>query len=107
MLFRSQENKMNAQIPSGEEQEQPENRYLKKEMTEFLAEGIKNLKENEQLVISLYYMEELNMRQIAKVLDVSEPRISQIHTNAIRKLKQHMQEFNEVNGRKKNVSGIL
>ncbi len=107
VLAESQENKMNAQIPSGEEQEQPENRYLKKEMTEFLAEGIKNLKENEQLVISLYYMEELNMRQIAKVLDVSEPRISQIHTNAIRKLKQHMQEFNEVNGRKKNVSGIL
>ena len=37
---------------------------------EVLAEGISQLKENEQLVVSLYYIDELNMRQIAQVLEV-------------------------------------
>ena len=68
---------------------------VKKELTEVLAEGIGTLKENEQLVISLYYIDELNMRQIADVLKVSEPRVSQIHTNAIKKLRKHMERFNE------------
>ena len=68
-----------------------ENRFLQKEVMEVLAEGISQLKENEQLVVSLYYIDELNMRQIAQVLEVSEPRVSQIHTNAIRKLKKHME----------------
>ena len=45
------------------------------------------------MVISLYYMEELNMGQIAQVLGVSEPRISQIHSSAIRKLKAHMSSY--------------
>ena len=46
------------------------------------------MKEKEQLVISLYYVEELNMRQIADILEVSEPRVSQIHSNAIEKIKK-------------------
>ena len=46
-------------------------------------------------MISLYYIDELNMRQIADVLKVSEPRVSQIHTNAIKKLRKHMERFNE------------
>ena len=45
------------------------------------------------MVISLYYMEELNMGQIAQILGVSEPRISQIHSSAIRKLKAHMSSY--------------
>ena len=35
------------------------------------------------------------MRQIAEVMEVSEPRVSQIHANAIRKLRKHMEKFNE------------
>ena len=46
--------------------------------------------EKERMVISLYYVEELDMTQIAGVLKVSEPRISQIHSAAIRKLKVYM-----------------
>ena len=46
------------------------------------------------------------MRQIADVLQVSEPRVSQIHSNAIKKLRKHMEKFNEERGRK-DVSGIL
>ena len=80
-------------LPILETNEQPENQFLKKELTEVLAEGIKKLKENEQLVISLYYIDDLNMRQIADVLQVSEPRVSQIHSNAIKKLRVHMEKF--------------
>lgn len=95
VLAEAQENHSAAQMPKSEEREQPENRFLQKELAETLAEAIGKLKKNEQLVISLYYIEELNMRQIASVLQVSEPRISQIHTNAIRKLRKYMQDFNE------------
>lgn len=106
VLAEAQENKTSVQMPQGDEREQPENKLLKKEISEILAEGIEGLKENEQLVISLYYIEELNMRQIARIMDVSEPRISQIHTNAIKKLKKYMQKFNEEK-ESKDVSGIL
>lgn len=106
VLAEAQENSGHIQMPKSGEQEQPENRLLEKEAREALAEGIKKLKENEQLVISLYYVEELNMRQIASVMQVSEPRVSQIHSNAIKKLKKYMQKFNE-EGDRKNVSGIL
>ena len=45
------------------------------------------------MVISLYYVEELNMSQIAQVMQVSEPRISQIHSAAIKKLKTYMNKY--------------
>lgn len=106
VLAEAQENSMRAQIPRSGEEDQPEASLLKKEASEVLAEGIRLLKENEQLVISLYYLEELNMRQIAEVLQVSEPRVSQIHSNSIKKLKKHMQKFNQ-EGEKRHVSGIL
>ena len=50
------------------------------------------------MVISMYYVEELNMKQIAEVLSVSEPRVSQIHANAVKKLKAYLQkEYGEEN----------
>ena len=81
------------QLSSGDADSQPEKAFLKIESRQVLAEAISNLKEKEKMVISLYYMEELNMGQIAQVLGVSEPRISQIHSSAIRKLKAHMSSY--------------
>jgi len=78
-------------IPSEVSSEQPEENYLENEFKEILADGIRTLKEKEQMVISLYYMEELNMKQIAEVMNVSEPRVSQIHSGAVRKLKEYIQ----------------
>lgn len=80
------------QFPSENPQEQPEEAYLRKEQLDILAQGIESLKEKEQLVISLYYAEELNMTQIAEILEVTEPRISQIHAKAIEKLKKYLQK---------------
>jgi len=58
-----------------------------------LAECISLLPEKESLVLSLYYDEELNLREIGKVLDVSESRVSQIHSQAMHRLKARMQTW--------------
>jgi len=56
-----------------------------------LSECISTLPEREALVLSLYYDEELNLREIGQVLDVSESRVSQIHSQAMHRLKARMQ----------------
>ena len=81
------------QLSSGDIDSQPEKAFLKEESRQVLTEAIESLKEKEKLVVSLYYVEELNMGQIAQILNVSEPRISQIHSSAIRKLKEYMSNY--------------
>lgn len=52
-----------------------------------IKSGIKQLPEKQRLVLSLYYFEDLNLKEIGRVLDVTESRVSQLHTQAIMKLK--------------------
>ena len=52
-----------------------------------IAEAIKDLPEKQRLVLSLYYYEDLNLKEIGKVLDVTESRVSQLHTRAVLRLK--------------------
>ncbi|TWX54110.1 RNA polymerase sigma factor FliA [Colwellia hornerae] len=58
-----------------------------------LTACISTLPEREALVLSLYYDEELNLREIGQVLDVSESRVSQIHSQAMHRLKGRMQSW--------------
>ena len=58
-----------------------------------LSQCIKSLPEREALVLSLYYDEELNLREIGQVLDISESRVSQIHSQAMHRLKARMQSW--------------
>ena len=62
-----------------------------KELTKTLAGILQELSEKERLVISLYYYEELTQKEIADVLEVSEGRISQLHSQALLKLKTKVQ----------------
>ena len=55
-----------------------------------LAEAIATLPEREQLVLSLYYDEELNLKEIGQVIGVSESRVSQIHTQAAMRLRARL-----------------
>lgn len=80
-------------VPAGDESMIPEQQYLDAELKQHLREGIGLLRENEQLVISLYYQQEVNIKTIAQIMKVSEPRISQIHGSAIKKLKKYMEQF--------------
>jgi RNA polymerase sigma factor for flagellar operon FliA len=59
-------------------------------MRKQLAEEIKRLPERERLVLSLYYDEELNLKEIGLVLGVSESRVSQIHSHAALKLRSRL-----------------
>ncbi len=83
--------KKNIQFGNSEERG-PEEHVIINELKGTLSQAIQTLREKEQLVISLYYVEELNMKEIAKVLEISEPRVSQIHANAIKKMKKFMEE---------------
>ncbi|PJG60623.1 RNA polymerase sigma factor FliA [Aeromonas cavernicola] len=58
-----------------------------------LAEHIKRLPEREALVLSLYYDEELNLREIGEVLSVSESRVSQIHSQAMHRLRARLRDW--------------
>ncbi|MGZ4335441.1 MAG: sigma-70 family RNA polymerase sigma factor, partial [Gaiellaceae bacterium] len=60
------------------------------EMREALADAIARLPEREKLVVTLYYYEELTLREIGEVLGVTESRVSQLHTKAILRLKAHL-----------------
>lgn len=58
-----------------------------------LVEEIENLPEKEKLVVALYYDEELNLKEIGEVLDVSESRVSQIHSQAIKRLRARLKDW--------------
>ena len=64
------------------------------------------LNEKEQKTLALHYMEGLKMEQVGRVIGVSQPRASQIHTIALRKLR-HFIETKNGKGIKSDVSGIL
>ncbi len=93
-LEESSEQRKATQVSSDKIEEQPEENYLELELKQTLIEGIHKLNEKEQLVISLYYVEEINMKEIASVMDLSEPRVSQIHAMAINKLRGHIEMSN-------------
>lgn len=58
-----------------------------RELQEFLEEAIDDLKERDRIVLQLYYFEELNLKEIGVVLEVSESRVCQIRTQAIIRLR--------------------
>jgi RNA polymerase sigma factor for flagellar operon FliA len=60
------------------------------EMRAVLAEAISRLPEREKLVVTLYYYEELTLREIGEVLSVTESRVSQLHTKAVLRLKARL-----------------
>ena len=60
------------------------------EVKEILKETIANLPEKEKLVVALYHYEELTLKEIGVVLDITESRVSQIHSKAILKLRSKL-----------------
>jgi RNA polymerase sigma factor for flagellar operon FliA len=62
------------------------------QQVEWLKRAIGTLPDKERTVLSLYYYEELNLRQIAEILHVTESRISQIRTQALRRMRERLIE---------------
>ena len=70
--------------------EQPSNLVEKDELKRMLMESLGDLTEKEKKVILLYYYEELTLKEISKVMEVSESRVSQLHTKALQKMRKKM-----------------
>lgn len=65
------------------------------EKRELLAQAVQSLPEREQLVVSLYYYEDLNIKEIAEIIGVTESRISQLHTRSLLRLRGHLLCYSE------------
>jgi RNA polymerase sigma factor for flagellar operon FliA len=74
-------------------EEGPESALLEDQFREALAEAIASLPERERLVLSLYYDNELNLREIGQVLEVSESRVCQIHGQAVLRIRARLDEW--------------
>lgn len=77
---------------SADESTMPLPQLLDANLRACIIAGIENLPEREQLLMSLYYEQELNLREIAEVFGVSESRICQLHGQAIARLRARLKE---------------
>ncbi len=73
----------------------PEDEVMKSNLTDKMAEEIDKLSDKERQVVTLYYYEELTMKEVAEVLDITESRVSQIHTSAMQKLRRRLKDIYE------------
>lgn len=72
----------------------PFSHALHQELIDKLAQLIDELTPRERMVLSLYYADELNMREAALVMDITEGRVSQLHSQALAKLRKKFNRFN-------------
>lgn len=76
--------------------DQPEEVLEKEELKVQLAEAIDSLTEKEKNVIVLYYYEEMTLKEISAILEVSESRVSQLHTKALNRMKKKLGDYLEI-----------
>lgn len=75
----------------------PEKILEEKELIEYLEKAINKLKQRDRIVLSLYYYERLTLKEIGKVLDVSESRVCQLHSRAIVHLRSELKKLKIIN----------
>ena len=80
-------------IVNESDKDSPETGLLYEELKGKLIEAIDHLNEKERLIVSLYYYENLKLREIAEVLSITESRVSQIHSAAIIKMKHKLVNY--------------
>lgn len=83
------------ELLSGEEDDTVEDELNLEEEVNVLRDAILELKEQERVVLSLYYFEELKLHEIATILELTESRISQIRSKALQKLRARMGALRE------------
>lgn len=71
----------------------PQNQLMARQMVDGLAEAIEGLPEKERIVVTLYYYEELNLKEIGAILSLTESRICQLHSQAIMRLRAKMKSY--------------
>ena len=71
----------------------PEESVEKEELTKVLGEALELLTEKEKKVVTLYYYEDLTLKEISNILEVSESRVSQLHTKGLSKMKKKLGNY--------------
>ena len=94
LVYREEDNR---QVPRVETLEAPQSNTIlgdieRQQLRAYLINAISSLTEQEKLVIALYYYEELTLREIGDVMNISESRVSQIHTKSVGKLRTMVRE---------------
>ena len=72
---------------------QPEDNISKQELSKKLEEALAKLTEKEKQVVLLYYYEDMTLKEISAALEVSESRVSQLHTKALQKMRGSLGEY--------------
>ena len=85
--FRNGEERFKIEQGSGDDEIDPLRALLTQERVSLVADAIKHLPEREKLVVTLYYHEELTMKEVGAVLRLTESRVSQLHSQAMLRLK--------------------
>ncbi|VAX24508.1 RNA polymerase sigma factor for flagellar operon [hydrothermal vent metagenome] len=81
------------EVLAGTKETDPETLARLSEIRSIIARAIDELPEKDRLLISLYYYEELTMKEIGEVLDITESRVSQIHTKCVFRLRSKLRKF--------------
>ena len=78
---------------AGKSDADPQTQLRLNELKEVIAKAIDTLPEKERLMISLYYYEELTMKEIGEILSITESRVSQIHSKAVFRLRTKLKSL--------------
>jgi RNA polymerase sigma factor for flagellar operon FliA len=71
----------------------PQKQMIDRQMVDGLSDAIEGLPEKERIVVTLYYYEELNLKEIGAILNLTESRICQLHSQAIMRLRARMKNY--------------
>lgn len=87
-----EENISTIEIIRDQKQESPEEELFKKEKRNILVKSIEELPTNEKMIVELYYYEKLKLNEIGEIMGLSESRISQLHTQAMIRLRTKIKD---------------
>lgn len=90
--FVEQGNEIKTSAALGYMKVEPETVVEEKELKEALMSALESLTEKEKTVVLMYYYEELTLKEISSVMDVSESRVSQLHSKALKKMRSYLGE---------------
>ncbi len=84
------ENPSSAELPADPNADDFTGRLEKRQLLDALTTAVKGLPEREWLIVSLYYRDEMTMKEIAQILDISESRVCQLHGRALGRLRARL-----------------
>ncbi len=96
MIYETEQSSTGEEIFSDNNSFNPEKCLEKKELYDIMYTAVQELSDREKTIISLYYNKNLKIKEIAYVLNISEARVSQISTNALRKLRCKLSKYREM-----------